>query len=216
VWAVAVEEIDALELLGPFRHPLHITDDGPHLRRRRRDRPRPFCSLTGHGRDVRHTVGPVSADPTDAEIEAILLAGPEERWAELWAAVTALENDDSPYAEAAGGQQTGTIVTDGVERPVYQMPYYEHSAAVDRLHTALGGVGAIVPFPWPEWTGWVTYKGGRGLDDAPVADAVRMATAIIRANRFSDGTIVEALENGTMQAVLRRLRAWYETERAGR
>src|SRR6266567_3206196 len=33
------------------------------------------------------------------------------------------------------------------------------------------------------------YGGGAGLADAPVAEVARLATAIIRGERFSDGTI---------------------------
>jgi hypothetical protein len=48
------------------------------------------------------------------------------------------------------------------------------------------------------------------LADAPVTDAVRLLTAIQRAERFSDGAIEGALERGVMQAALARLRRWYD------
>jgi len=62
------------------------------------------------------------------------------------------------------------------------------------------------------WDGARRYAGGMGLADACVADAVRLATAIIRGERFGDGTIAEAIADGTLSAVLARLRHWYEEE----
>ena len=54
------------------------------------------------------------------------------------------------------------------------------------------------------------YRGGGGLDAAPVADAVRIATAIVRADRFVEGALGAALDDGTLHAALSRLRQWYE------
>ncbi|MFJ5719636.1 DUF6508 domain-containing protein [Streptomyces sp. NPDC093149] len=42
------------------------------------------------------------------------------------------------------------------------------------------------------------------------ADAVRAATAVVRGERFSDGTIAEAVESGLLDAVAESLCAWYE------
>jgi hypothetical protein len=39
-----------------------------------------------------------------------------------------------------------------------------------------------------------------------------MATAIFRSERFADGSIATALEDGTLRAVLGRLRRWFEHE----
>ena len=48
---------------------------------------------------------------------------------------------------------------------------------------------------------------------APVADAARMVTAVIRGERFGDGTIAAALDDGTLLAAAARLLHWYESER---
>lgn len=92
------------------------------------------------------------------------------------------------------------------------MPCAVYSEATERLLQALYGIGAIVPFNWPNWHGVKTYRGGERMDSAPVADAVRMTTAIIRADRFSEGTIGAMLNDGTLHAALRRIRRWYEAE----
>jgi hypothetical protein len=57
--------------------------------------------------------------------------------------------------------------------------------------------GAIAPFNWSDWDGLEIYRGGGGLEAAPVAEAVRMATAIVRADRFTEGALAASLTDGT-------------------
>jgi hypothetical protein len=152
-----------------------------------------------------------SRDPSDAEIEDILRRASAAQWAELAAAADGLAQE-TEYMTWGGGEQVDTTVIDGVERPVLQMPYAIYSEPVERLLTALGGLGAVVPFNWSAWDGIVRFRGPTALDGAPVADAVRMTTAIIRAERFSEGGIGETLADGTLFAVARRLRRWHDDE----
>src|SRR5688500_14981222 len=102
-------------------------------------------------------------------------AAPGAVWQELWAAVDVLLAEDS-WVE----WERSTTGADGVIR----LGYPVYSDAVTRVHRLLGQVGAIVPFDWPTWSGWDRYPDGVGLDDAPAADAVRMLTSVIRAERF--------------------------------
>src|SRR5688500_17843882 len=112
-------------------------------------------------------------DPSDHDIELILQRATVQQWDSLWAAVDAVERE-AEHLTWGGGQQVDTTLVDGVERPVFQMPYAVYSEATEQLLRAIGGVGAIVPFNWPDWHGVKTYRGGNGMDGAPVADAVRM------------------------------------------
>ena len=139
---------------------------------------------------------------------------PPDRWDALWTAVDRLDSS-AEHITWGGGGQVGTTVVDGVEAPVYQMPYAVYSDEVERLRGALGGVGAVVPFAWPDWHGIRTYRGGQNLDRAPVADAVRLLTAIIRSERFSDGSIAGALADGTLPAALSLLRRWHDQQLSG-
>jgi hypothetical protein len=109
-----------------------------------------------------------------------------------------------------GGDQVDTTVVDGVEQQVLQMPYAVYSSAVNRVVQALYDPDAIVSFDWSEWDGVKWYRGGGGLDAAPVADAVRIATAIVRTDRFVEGALGAALDDGSFPAALSRLRQWYE------
>lgn len=148
-------------------------------------------------------------DPTDADIEGLLRRAPAYAWATLWSAVDDLQHEDE-HMTWKGGEQVGTTVIDGVERPVIQMPYAIYSRATERVVQALYEVGAVVPFNWSHWDGVKKYRGAIALEVAPVADAVRMATAIVRADRFSEGTLGATLEDGTLFAALRRLRRWHD------
>jgi len=148
-------------------------------------------------------------DPTDADIEARLRAAPADAWSALWSAVADLDGEDE-HMSWGGGQQVDRTVVDGVERPVIQMPYAVYSRATERVVAALYDVGAVVPFDWPGWAGGTSYRGPTALDAAPVADAVRMTTAIVRADRFTEGTIGATLADGTLVAALRRLRRWHD------
>ena len=147
-------------------------------------------------------------DPTDAEIEAILLAADAERWRELLAALADLEAE-SERADWDGGQEIRTTVVDASGRETLSLPYTEDSDAVRRTTKALYDLGAIVPFDWPHWEGRRRYRGSEGLESAPVADAVRVATAIIRQERFVTGATRNALKDGILFAALRRLRQWH-------
>src|SRR5262245_57260234 len=160
---------------------------------------------------------PETHDPTDADIEARLRAAPASAWSALWSAGADLELErEDEHMTWGGGQQVDTTVVDGVERPVIHLPYAVYSRATERVVGALYDVGAVVPFDWPGWAGAAGYRGPTALDAAPVADAVRMTTAIVRADRFTEGTIGATLADGTLVAALGRLRRWRSEERRGR
>jgi Family of unknown function (DUF6508) len=84
---------------------------------------------------------------------------------------------------------------------------------VDRVVQALSDMGAIVPFDWGSWDGAQRYRDPATFDAAPVCDAVRFVTAVVRSDRFNEGAINARIADGTFTAALRRLRRWYETER---
>jgi uncharacterized protein DUF6508 len=53
--------------------------------------------------------------------------------------------------------------------------------------------------------GGCQYRGPTALRAASVADAARMATFVIRSDRFCEGTIDAAIRDGTFGAILERL-----------
>ncbi|MFD7846641.1 DUF6508 domain-containing protein [Nocardia sp. NPDC059764] len=139
-------------------------------------------------------------DATDSDIETRLLGLPPERWEPLWAAVDQLLAEQPSVWEFRTQNHDGSLC----------LPYAVYDDAVNRVHDALYRADVIVNFDWTSWDGVQRYR-GEVLADAPVADACRMLTAIVRAERFSDGTIGRTLDDGTFQAALLRLRAWYDS-----
>jgi Family of unknown function (DUF6508) len=151
---------------------------------------------------------------TDEEVERRLLAAPEARWSELSAAVAALDAEDD-HGRWAGGEPVDTVTVDGIERAVLQMPYVVYNDPVPRVIQCVYALGASLPFDWRSWDGFSRYPQGRGLDAAPVAESVRMVTAIVRADRFSEGTILASLHDGTFNSAIRRLWHWHDEKRPG-
>jgi hypothetical protein len=145
-------------------------------------------------------------EPSDADWEAHLRGVPAAAWAAIWTAHAEVAAE-TEHVRWEGGGQSGTTVIDGEERPVYSVGYPVYSPAVERLRTALGVL--IVPFNWMDWDGIVRYRGGRDMATAPVADAARMVTAVLRSERFADGSIDGALRDQTLPAAIERLRAWH-------
>jgi hypothetical protein len=139
-------------------------------------------------------------EPSDSDIKVQLLLSPPERWQRLWSAVDDLLAEQPSPREIRIQNADGSLC----------LPYAVYSDAVDRVQHALYEVDAIVGFDWTNWDGIRRYQGDRDLADAPVADACRMLTLIMRAERFNDGTIGRALDDGTFQAALLRLRKWYD------
>ncbi|WP_231949920.1 DUF6508 domain-containing protein [Alloactinosynnema sp. L-07] len=121
-------------------------------------------------------------------------------WQALFAAADAITPADL-NVKWGGGQSTPT--------GSIQMPYPIYSPAVNALTGRLSEVGAVVVYDWMHWP----PIDAATLDKAPVATAARLATKIIRGERFCDGTIDHAMNDGSLQAIVARLRKWYETER---
>jgi hypothetical protein len=137
--------------------------------------------------------------PTDEEIVASLEAWPTSRWQELFEVADALTDVDRQLVRG-GGQE--------LEPGVHQSPYPRYSARILRLCKLL----PVVEFNWKQWVGGnPLFPEGYGLDEAPVADAARLANVYLSGERINDGAIGIALRSGAMDAIVARLRQWYES-----
>lgn len=79
---------------------------------------------------------------------------------------------------------------------------YEMSPSVERVLDQAYEAGLIVPFDWVAWID------GRAMTEIIIdtdASALALLTAIVRADRFSDGTLASAFDNGTMRRILEQL-----------
>jgi hypothetical protein len=139
--------------------------------------------------------------PTDDEIIARLTAAAEESWLDLWQAADALATvPEHSTWDRGDADSSGRI----------HLPYVTYDDAVFRFTTALIGTIGLVVFDWGRWGGIDRYQGGVGLEGSSVADAVRLATAIIRGERFYEGAIGYSIDNGTFDAIIARLRRWHD------
>ena len=158
------------------------------------------------------TRGERVGDTTDEEaaMQAALHAVPDDRWAEIAAALAEVLAEPE-HLHWEGGHQVGVRVVDGVEKPVIHVPYPVYTPAVDRLRVALGWF--VVPYAWPDWDGNQRYRRGQGMADAPATGAVRLITAIVRSERFGEGSIGGAIDDGTLAAAVQRVLAWHDEQR---
>jgi hypothetical protein len=92
--------------------------------------------------------------------------------------------------------------------------YPEYGAGVEQLVAALVSVNAQPLFDWMSWDGSRRYAGGGGLAEAPVADAMRLVTVIVRGERVCDGTIAKAIEDGSLVAAAERIVAALDEHQA--
>ncbi|WP_053669046.1 DUF6508 domain-containing protein [Streptomyces sp. NRRL B-1140] len=149
------------------------------------------------GADAVEELARVVTPADDQRLLAQLDRGNAEVWRELADAFDGLTDEDRDV-QWGGGQKSpsGAI----------QVPFPMYSEGVHRVVRALRRVGAVtpehrwmdnpMPVPSPEGT-------------LRPADAVRAATAVVRGEKFADGTIDRALQSGLLDAVAESLRAWY-------
>jgi hypothetical protein len=93
---------------------------------------------------------------------------------------------------------------------VWTMPWFELSDRAAAFVAALAGI-MISGFDWPSWMG---TPEGQALSSDHVAVAAadptqlsKLATAVIRSDRFNEGSIANCFETGLMTAIARRAEA---------
>jgi uncharacterized protein DUF6508 len=146
-------------------------------------------------------------DPDDASLLAQLdtSAGKSDCWRRLlrvaddFAAVA--HRDDDSRVVPAGENADGS----------FSAGYFDYGARVVETIDVLYGVGAVTPaFNWSQHP--ETRALGSGSQLSP-ADAVRLATSLVRGERFCDGVLGDAVDRGALQAAVASLAAWYRAAR---
>ena len=90
---------------------------------------------------------------------------------------------------------------------------FAYSRRVDQARAALCEVRAVTSaYPWMQHQQPTVPDDGSPLLPA---DAVRLATRIVRGERFCEGTIGQAVKSGALQAVLASLATWYAARQPG-
>lgn len=137
----------------------------------------------------------------DRRLLAQLERADEAAWRNLAEAFDVLTDEDRKVG-SGGGQKLG--------EGVYHVFFPVYSEPLLRAVHALNSVGAVTPeHRWMD----NQYPDFRHGDRLHPADAVRAATAIVRGERFCDGTITAAVKAGLLDAVADSLRAWNAASR---
>jgi len=142
------------------------------------------------------------AESTDSDLRATLMRSTSSARAELRFAFNDMRGviaDGRPMVEWSSRTGSGTS-----EDP-FTLAYPGYSPAVTRLIAALVAANAMAVFRWMDWGGSRQFRGGVGLVEAPVADAMRLVTTVVRGERFCDGTIAAAVEDGSLSAAAERI-----------
>jgi hypothetical protein len=99
---------------------------------------------------------------------------------------------------------------------VIHMPWYRLSPQAEAFLAALGEGGWVTPF---DWMAWIASPAGKALASSPRAvatasedDLGRLLTAIVRSDRFNEGSLAGAWESGMLTAIVRRARELADEE----
>ncbi len=204
-------EVGRRGLLGLERHdPLDRVDDGQALAMQQHlPGERGAVELTGsesragrHGRSVRGTFG--AGGP-------VIMSAMDEtyRLRELADLVPVLEAPDANF----GHWDHGPSADGGAH-----LPWFVPGPTEDAFRSAVGRGGwVVVGFDWMQW---LQTDEGRALRDDPGALATASAdqlgmllTAIVRSDRFTEGSIAGAFESGLLARIARRAASLLEARR---
>lgn len=95
------------------------------------------------------------------------------------------------------------------------MPYPVTGAAVGRLVTAIYDRNIIVSFDWTTWQEAERFVDPVAVNGATLDEVRRLLTLHVRQDRFVTGHLAEAVANGHVGALLRRLQALVEQAEPG-
>jgi hypothetical protein len=114
--------------------------------------------------------------------------------------VRRLEREDADF----GAWAPSTTRDDGV----IVMPWYELGSDAEAFLADARAGGWVTPFDWP---GWAASPDGQRLIGHPdavagatVEDLARLLTTYVRGDRFNEGLLASAHENGMLVAIARR------------
>jgi Family of unknown function (DUF6508) len=104
---------------------------------------------------------------------------------------------------------------------VHHLPYYKFGPVADAFTAAVGRGGwVIIGF---DWRTWLEADEGRAFRDRPEAVAAatpdqlaKLLTAIVRSDRFVEGSIAGAFESGLLARIARRATALLAEVEPGR
>ena len=155
------------------------------------------CLEALHGDELwNRQVPPPPTDPVTAAIDAVS----NEQWQAISAAIRSLDQLQGPATTWKAAGPTEAVV-DGEVSEVLQFAYPDYAEDVWSVISALSDARLFADFDWYRWMA----DQDPNMFEVPLADpatAMRFLTAVVRGERFSDGTIELALTSGRFMEAL--------------
>lgn len=115
---------------------------------------------------------------------------------------------------ASAGRWAGQKGSGTVDDPL-TMPYFDASDLLNRFVDMVYNAGWIQDFDWMEWSRGSEarrlMRDSKALSDATVDQIANVITTLVRADRFSEGTLARSFETGTLRALAERAEALLAT-----
>lgn len=121
-----------------------------------------------------------------------------------WEQLVDINTRIQSHKGAWGKSQGGDTDQDGV----MQMPYWVSDPLVTEFVTYMYASELIVNFDWSAWDKgreWYKSTDKTKYDTLDIPTALKLLTAVIRNDRFSDGALVSAFESGDFPKIINKL-----------
>lgn len=138
-------------------------------------------------------------DTTESSVKAF-----SELRDENWDRLVTINNRIQSHEGAWGKTQGGEADSDGV----IEMPFWVSDPLVSEFVTFMYANDLVVNFNWSAWSEgreWFKSSDASKYDTLDVPTALKLLTAVIRNDRFSDGALVSSFESGDFPKIISRL-----------
>lgn len=98
----------------------------------------------------------------------------------------------------------------------FSMPWFERGPEADRFLRDAAALGFVRPFDWVAWSATpeaVSLLEPDGVRSASAEQIANLLTALVRRDRFVEGTLEAAFDSGLILAILERARELSQGER---
>lgn len=120
-------------------------------------------------------------------------------WKDLEELNRKVQAHTGPWGEVKGGQE--------IKPGVRQMPYMDKDPLVSEFIGVWSNKGLSYTFDWMNWDEGRAWFGSRDpskYDQLDAETAMKLVTAAVRSDRFSEGALVAAFESGAIPGILNR------------
>ena len=138
-------------------------------------------------------------DATEESVKAFSELS-DETWGQFVDINNRVQSHEGSWGETRGGE------TD--EKGVIQMPYWVSDPLINEFVAFFYSNELIVNFKWSEWDegrDWYKNSDESKYDALDVPTTLKLLTAVIRNDRFSDGALVGAFESGEFPKLINTL-----------